>query len=491
NPEHLMGAPSVKLEPRREDEPSSLLPSFNQERDLVFAEWFRETGAPYRPFHIVECVRISGGVNARSLETSLNKIIGRHAALRTSFLPTPGVPPVFRAANLLISARTGIVTSGLYQQCIATSAYCPVRAKDLSALPLHEQNLEIQRLLTEESEPPFDYRKPPLMRALLLKLATTEHLLTVIIHHLVSDMISQRIFRRELRLFYEESVGGLCSLPELLVHYPDFAAWQHKYLDSGIFAHDIRYWKRQWFAAESAQVRYTETPERLRKSTATTFTAGFETLILAPEISAELRASAKRLHVTLYTFFLASLLLVLRRWVQRNSVAVWVNFANRRLPETQNVIGWFVHAHLLHVEIGPSQTGHALLRDVARAVLESARHAHVPATVAWRALKRPPRFTDLRIAFDLYTEEGASETVAASGRIKFERLPGVVLRRFRNPVGLEVLAVDGQPAITLAVGFDLGKFSSEGIQEILRSLQNASITLATRPEDQCSTERLL
>ncbi|NEB68838.1 hypothetical protein G3I39_17520, partial [Streptomyces fulvissimus] len=98
------------------------------------------------------------------------------------------------------------------------------------------------RLLT-----PFDLRKGPLLRVLLLRLGADRHALLLSMHHIVSDGRSLDVLTGELATCYAAELDGFePSLPPLPVQYADFAAWQRDRLadDTGP-GEGLAYWKER------------------------------------------------------------------------------------------------------------------------------------------------------------------------------------------------------------------------------------------------------
>ena len=67
------------------------------------------------------------------------------------------------------------------------------------------------------------------MRVRLLRLSATEHLLLLVLHHIVSDGWSQGILVWEVSELYRAYRAGERSpLPELGLQYGDYAVWQRE-----------------------------------------------------------------------------------------------------------------------------------------------------------------------------------------------------------------------------------------------------------------------
>ena len=65
-------------------------------------------------------------------------------------------------------------------------------------------------------------------------------------HHIISDRWSLGVFSHELAALYEARLESKPSpLPELTIQYADYAAWQRKFLSSGVMEEQLAYWRRQ------------------------------------------------------------------------------------------------------------------------------------------------------------------------------------------------------------------------------------------------------
>src|SRR5690348_3881879 len=111
--------------------------------------WFFEEFHPRTSAYNVPCaVRMPGPVDAAALEESINDIVRRHDALRTTIAAADGRP----------------------FQTVARELRVRVPLLDLSDLPDAERDAETARLEDEHAHEPFDVQRGPLLRASLLRL---------------------------------------------------------------------------------------------------------------------------------------------------------------------------------------------------------------------------------------------------------------------------------------------------------------------------------
>ncbi|HEX8889429.1 MAG TPA: amino acid adenylation domain-containing protein, partial [Pyrinomonadaceae bacterium] len=132
--------------------------SFSQQR-----LWFLDQLEPESPFYnIPTAVRMSGMLNLEALERTLNEIVRRHESLRTTFAVTDGKPV----------------------QVINETQKISLSVTDLSNVAESEQEEEVKRIATTEARRPFNLSTGPLLRASLLALNPSEHVLLFTLHHI-------------------------------------------------------------------------------------------------------------------------------------------------------------------------------------------------------------------------------------------------------------------------------------------------------------------
>ncbi|HYD81465.1 MAG TPA: amino acid adenylation domain-containing protein, partial [Paucimonas sp.] len=209
--------------------------SFAQQR-LWFLDQF-ETGSAF--YNIPAAIRLTGSLDAAALAFSINEIVRRHEALRTTFATVDGAPV----------------------QVIAPSLALDLPVTDLSHLPHAEREARAQWLAQDEAQTPFDLRTGPLLRARLLRLQDTEHIVLFTMHHIVSDGWSMGVLVREVAALYAAHVQGLPSpLPPLAIQYADFAHWQRQWLAGDTLQKQLDYWTAQLAGAPTLLALPTDRP---------------------------------------------------------------------------------------------------------------------------------------------------------------------------------------------------------------------------------------
>ena len=164
-------------------------------------------GGESTAYHLPFGLRLQGALDVAALQRALDRVVGRHEALRTTFAVLGG-EPVQRVASHERS-RFPLVNCDLRQHSDAKA--------------------ELQRLMAEERLVGFDLESGPLVRGRLIRVMDEEHALLITMHHIVSDGWSIGILVKEISALYGAFVRGEEDpLPELEVQYADYAVWQRR-----------------------------------------------------------------------------------------------------------------------------------------------------------------------------------------------------------------------------------------------------------------------
>lgn len=350
-------------------------------------------GEPCRPLNTNLFFEIRGNLDADALEESLNILVERHEVFRTYFPPVSGKASL----ELLTALETELadpcletrihrvveIGSIFFKQGICKSAdRFKIGIIDLESLPDSNQQAEIYRIALEESRAGFDYQKPPLLHARLLRKSASHHWLFLVATHLVLDRWSAQIISRELSALYTAIVLKEQAHPPCLqVEYADFAQWQRNHLRSKELPHAVSYWKDRWLQFPLTSVE--DIPGALGSSWDDLSPLCAESELLAHDLCDNLRHFARENRITLYMLFLSILKLVLHLYTGKERIGVWGYFANRTHPALEDVVGWIANAQLLGVEINPGTRVIEVLDRVRETVLEADAYQEVPFSLVW------------------------------------------------------------------------------------------------------------
>ncbi len=323
--------------------------SFAQQR-LWFLDQLEPGGSAY---NMPAILHLSGPVDLTALDRSLNEIVRRHEALRTTIALADGEPV----------------------QIIAPTLTLPLPVVDLSDLPESQREAEVRGLVTREIDKPFDLMRGPLFRGRLLRSGEEDHVLILTLHHIVSDGWSLHILFRELGLLYQAfSTGRSSSLAELTVQYADYAMWQRECLQGAMLAEQLDYWKRQLAGAPAVLELPTDRP-----AAAVHYSKGArETMTISIALRDALDTLSRSEGATRFMTFLAAFQVLLGRYAGLEDVVVGSPIAGRIRAETEGVIGLFLNTLALRTDLSGNPTFRELLGRVREVALGAYAHQEVP-----------------------------------------------------------------------------------------------------------------
>jgi amino acid adenylation domain-containing protein len=270
--------------------------------------------------HLAGAARVRDGLDAAAVGRSLELLVHRHAALRTTFEASEGTP--VRRVHAWLEP-------------------------DFAAVDL-EGPAQVSPFLAAEAYRPFRLEQGPLWRVRVVRLPTDEAVLLLAIHHLIADFASVSLLLRDLLELYSQEQDGKTErlAPPDSGMTPGMTAWisrQEARLAGPRSASLRDFWLRRLGGA----LPVVDLPLDRPRPAAPTWRGIAVTGRL--EGGAEtLRAVGRSRGATLFATVLAGLQAVLHRWTGEDEVLVGVPAA-RRGPGFAAEVGYFVNPVVLRL----------------------------------------------------------------------------------------------------------------------------------------------
>ncbi|WP_147466849.1 condensation domain-containing protein, partial [Pseudomonas amygdali] len=316
--------------------------SYAQQRMLFL--WQMEPGNA--AYNVPMAVRLNGALDRQALSTALDNLVQRHETLRTRFV-----------------SEDGAFYQEILQQATVALEFASVAPAD------------IENQVRAELQKPFDLLSGTLLRVRLFQLAETEHVLTVCMHHIVSDGWSGEVLIREFVQLYQAQLSGQpAQLPALAVQYADYAIWQRAWLEAGEGERQLNYWKQQLGTEHPLLSLPLDHPRPLQPSQ-----RGATVRVDVPEqLSAQLKSLARNSGQTLFMLTLAALSVVLSRFSGQADIRIGAPNAGRTRSELEGLIGFFINTQVLRVQVDEQQSFAQLLDQVKQVVTGAQSHQELP-----------------------------------------------------------------------------------------------------------------
>ena len=432
--------------------------SFSQQR-----LWFLQQLEPDNSFYNEHlAIQLTGFLDVAALEQSINEIVQRHEVLRTNFQ----------------------IEEGQAVQTICPNLRVRLSVVDLCQLSEFEQNREIQRLVTEEIQRPFNLTQGPLLRWTLLKLGKQKYVLLLVIHHIIGDGWSSGIIIHELSAIYQAfSKGKPASLPELPIQYADFAVWQRELLGEKLKS-QLSYWKQQLENAPPLLQLPTDRP----RPPVQTYQGAKLSFQLPKNLTQALQAIAQKNEATLFMTLLAVFKILLYRYTSREDIIVGSYIANRNRAEIEGLIGCFINTLVLRTDFSGNPTFEELLCRVRKMMIGAYTNQNLPfeKLVEELRVERDPKYNPI---FQM------SFTLQNTPKVKFE-LPELTITPFEveSTRALLDLRLDMTETDTGLEGFweyNTDLFKSSTIERMSQHFQTLLEAIVENPQQRVSEFPLL
>lgn len=333
-----------KLSPADRDKPLPL--SSAQQR-----QWFLWRFDPSSTaYHIQGALRLQGRLDRDALATAVDALVQRHESLRTVFS---------EAAD------------GQVKQHAATQERLSLSFLDLP----NADDRQVQQTLQQFNTEAFDLSKGPLARITLIRLSEFEHVLVMVMHHIITDGVSMQLLMDELAAIYAAWVDGReLELAALPIQYTDYAVWQRQWLGSDESERQLRYWCEQLGGDQPVLALPTDHPRR----PVTQYRAGQCDFRIPDEVTAKLHVLAEDRDVTLFMLLLASFHVLLHRYTGQYEIRVGVPVANRTRTQTQKLVGFLVNTVVLRQVVDSRMPMTEMLEQVRRSTMDAHENQDLP-----------------------------------------------------------------------------------------------------------------
>jgi amino acid adenylation domain-containing protein len=322
--------------------------SFAQQR-LWFLDQLEPGNASY---NMRAAVQLSGALDVAVMAATLDEIVRRHETLRTTIRVQDSQPV----------------------QVVAPTLTLPLPLIDLSDWDEESRQRETKRFITQETSRPFDLAEGPLVRAGLVKLGPTEHVLVLTMHHIISDGWSRGVLVRELAALYGAFTAGKASpLPKLPFQYGDYAAWQRNWLQGQLLDEMVSYWKEQLKDLTPLAL-----PTDRPRPAVQRYLGAKRRVVLPPALSEKLWTLSRSQGVTPFMTLLAAFNVLLHRYSGQDDIAIGSPIANRKRAEIEPMIGFFVNTLVLRTDLAGDPTFRELLGRVRQVCQGAYAHQDLP-----------------------------------------------------------------------------------------------------------------
>lgn len=303
--------------------------------------------------------------------------------------------------------KEGLVYQKIHEAEIHVSQF------DLSGLEPSIKEEKKRELILSNTTNYFELSLFPLVRASLVKLEETEHLLIFCMHHIIIDKWSMDIFRNEMVTYYHALTTGELPYIKKELQYGDFAYWQSK---QQIELYKLNYWKEKLRGV----IPNLELPFDFQRKISSNFRGALNTQFLGLELSTKILNLSKNLETTPFVLLLSTFYLLLFRYTNQDDILIGTPVTNRNEKALEKIMGFFNETVVLRCQLRPSMPFSELVRLVRETTLNAFSNKDIPFELLVKELK-PARSLSISPFFQvMFLYNSVSEIPVLNTDLKLE-----------------------------------------------------------------------
>ncbi len=248
-------------------------------------------------------LRLSGPLDETALIRSLEQLIARHEALRSTILENGDT--VHIAAEIPLS----------------------LDRDDLSALSIDACDEQLKTLIAQQASTPFDLHRGPLFRMRLVRLASSEHVLLFSAHHIIFDGWSTNVLYSELGELYNAAVSGKGASLSAPLNFSQYATEQNTRHESQENSEIEAFWLNEFKTIPSPLQLPTDRPRPAMRGNE----GATKRIVFPPEFLKAVKKAGAKQGSTLFATLLAGFSQLIHRLSQQDDVVIGIPMAGQSL----------------------------------------------------------------------------------------------------------------------------------------------------------------
>ena len=436
---------------KKQDEAQSTYPlSFNQQ-----GMWFLYQLAPESTiYNVTFSARIRSPLDSDALRRAFQSLIDRHPSLRTTFALVAGVPAQ------------------------RVHEYLPLDFIETDVSTWTDDELSAR--LADDAHRHFDLEQGPVLRVRLFARSRCDHVLLMVVHHIVIDFWSLAIVLDELSALYPAHLKGVPAiLSKPSAQYNSYVRWQAEMLNGPQGEALWKYWSKQL----EGPLPGLNLPIDRPRPPLQTYRGAAHEFNLDADLSHHLKSLARSHGVTLYMVLLASFQMTLACLTGQEDLLIASPVAGRSRAEFESIVGLFTNPVMLRADLSGNPTFQSLLDRVRKSVIGALEHQDYPSLLLVqrvrlpRGLRRPP-LAQVMFVLDKPHRlnsngpsafaQGPTGLQMKSGGLQLESFP---LERRSAALDLVMLLIETTTALSVSIRYNTDLFDCATITRIGRHFE--------------------
>ncbi|GAB89946.1 putative non-ribosomal peptide synthetase [Gordonia rhizosphera NBRC 16068] len=319
-------------------------------------------------YNVAMALRLAGDLDVAALRLATTDLVRRHESLRTTY-------PMINGEPTQVILPADVVESEI-------------------VVEVRDAGRSLEDAIANVTGKGFDIATLPPVRAVLLRVSATEHILVFVVHHISADGASMAPLARDLMTAYAaRSTGAEPAWKPLPVQYADFSLWLSERLGV-IDADGVTEEERQlgyWDDRLAGAPGLLDLPHDHPRPKTPTFRGDAVDFEIPASVVADLDSVAREHHTTAFMVVHAAFAVLLNRMSGSTDLVIGTPFAGRGEQSLDDVVGMFVNTLALRTHIDPAESFVDLLLRVRNEDLADMSHTDVAFDdIVSRTLPKPP-----------------------------------------------------------------------------------------------------
>lgn len=300
-------------------------------------------------YNAVVAHRLTGAVNADALRSALQRIVDRHAILRTTY----------------------VMHDGDLVQRIHGARDVDFEVVDVAGASPEE----LKSRWEVDASRPYKLETDCSLRVRLYSRSADDHVFVLDIHHIGFDYWSLDVFCRELKSFYQSELTHTPSaVKPLRTQFADHTRAQNEMLAGPLGQQLWEYWQKEF----PEGIPSVNLPVDRRRSSKHNTAGAVHSFEIPAETVAALRVVAQAQNTTVYVLFLAALQVLLHRYTRQDDVVVGSPLACRTSLESEELIGYFTNLLPLRANLSGDPPFPQFVEQIKKTLMGAFEHQEFP-----------------------------------------------------------------------------------------------------------------
>lgn len=393
-----------------------------------------QTGTAYNTPMLLS---IKGEIEEENFKEAVKKVVKRHEILRTVFVENE---------NTMMQKVLDDMDVNIISQVVADDM---------------ENN--IQNYIK-----PFDLEKGPLFRINLFRVNQEKSYLFIDMHHIITDLVSIKLFMEEVAKFYNGE-----NLPEVKLQYRDFSEWQNEKIRTSRFEKLEQFWLNEF----QDGFPVLDLPTDYKKPSLSSNQGKSLSILVNDQTTMQLRQLAEEQGVTMHMVVLSAYLLLLSKHAGREEVLIGIPVASRTQEEMNHILGAILNTVLFKIKVDSNSRYLEFLAKVKTQLMNVLENQEYPLDLL---VDKLAKYHDINrgmiyeAAFNFYSEDANIEETL----MKDIELTPVDLEYTVSHANIDMTCMELNDTLKLVINYSTEVYERETIEYFLKHFEEILSSIA-------------